>query len=117
MDKNDLNLIDKIAKNNPLLSGRNFMRVDNMFFKTYNGSTNDEALEISINDIYRKNTDILVFVLDDGYAVVDVEWWFIDPDAPELKYDVKRRRIYMPMSMCEVVKNDEGITRQNELPF
>ena len=116
MDNNYLDLIDRIAKNNPLLCNRTRMTVGDICFKTADGSTNDDTLKVDIDDLYKKNIDVLVFVLDDGYAVVDVGW-LMEPETPRLELDVLGRCVYIPMGMCEVKKNDEGITRQSELPF
>lgn len=116
MDSSDLNLIDRIAKNNPLLCNRTRITVGDIYFKTCGGSVDDDTLKVDIDDMYRKNINALVFVLDDGYAVVDVGW-LMEPETPRLELDVLGRCVYIPMGMCEVKKNDEGITRQSELPF
>ena len=117
MDSSDLNLIDRIAKNNPLLCNRTRMTVGDICFKVCDGSVNDDALKVDIDDLYMKNIDVLVLVLEDGYAVVDIDW-LNEPETPRLELDVLGRCVYIPMGMWrEVKKNDEGITRQSELPF
>ena len=117
MDSSDLNLIDRIAKNNPLLCNRTCMTVGSMLFKTCGGSVDDDTLKVDIDDMYRKNINALVFVLDDGYSVVDIDW-LMEPETIRLEYDVHERCVYMPMEMCcKVSRNDEGITRESELPF
>lgn len=108
-------IIKRIAHNNPNLDGNKTLQVDNIYFYQEAGNIADSNhINVPIRKFFSDNT--IVCVKDDGYIVENLYEMCME-DRVEVGVAPYDEAIHVPYELCEIVKNDEGITRQTELPF
>ena len=112
-------LIKRIAKNNPSLCGNNTLTINEIYFFQTNGEIDKtETFEIPL-EIFFGDYTAVVGIYEDGYIAFDTGWLFNTPEngVDTLELDYQNKTVLIPIELCDKVKNDDGLTRNNELPF
>lgn len=119
---NSRNLIKRVAHNNPSLNGNETITMGDVYFYQTNKKLSEtEEITVPLSLISNKHYNTLVDVAIDGYAVIDSKW-LREGDSESGTVTIGLRipdfEVVIPNGMLlDKVMNDEGINRDNEMPF